>query len=179
MIREGEIEGVAIWPSFVFGDSRGQLVKTFGTDLKTSKRLGSFAIKEAFFTKSNKGVFRGMHLQAGSHLCNKIISVVNGNVTDVLVDVRKESDTFLNTIISKLDSLTPTGLFVPSGVAHGYLVEEEGTIFQYFYDAPFCRKCDTGFHPADVIEVLGLSLEKMTLSERDLSMPGLNQFLQI
>lgn len=177
MLLQGEIDGVEIWPSFAFEDARGQLIKNFGTDLRTSELLKDFTIQEAFFTVSKLNTFRGMHLQVGDHPCNKIISVVHGEVIDILVDLRKESDTFLNTVVRKLDSSTPTAVLVPTGVAHGYVVKRTGTIFQYFYNAPFCRECDTGFNPRDVIEYLKLSSGALIVSDKDLSMPTLAEFL--
>ena len=75
--------------------------------------------------KSKKNTLRGMHYQLPPMTQGKLVSVLEGVIFDVVVDLRSSSKTFGNYIFQKLDSITKQQLWVPEGFAHGFLVTSD------------------------------------------------------
>ena len=162
----GKVLGVKIWAHKIFQDQRGMLSKAYVYD---SKEFGGvlFDTYEHFFTYSNLNVFRGMHLQVGIHPSAKIVSIVSGSATDYLLDLRTESETFGYLQIEHLRGVEPKSIYIPEGVAHGYISESEGTIFSYRYNLPFCQKCDSGINPLIIQKYLHFNYVDMVSSKKD------------
>ena len=126
---------------------------------------------EVFFTKNNLGTFRGLHLQYGVHSAEKLIVVTSGRISYYQLDIEQLST--LNTAYnSTIDSRDLSSIYVPSGVAHGYVALEEDTTVMYFQNVPFCSQCDTGVKSNNVIQharsLLGGA--NLIMSERDMNM---------
>ena len=169
VITPGAVSGVHVWQHKVFEDRRGKLSKVYVLD---SNELGNKEFKtfEHFFTFSKKNVFRGMHLQSGSHPSAKIISLVLGSTTDFLLDLRIDSKTFGRLQIEKLDDRAPKSVYIPEGVAHGYISHTDNTIISYRYEVAFCQQCDSGISPMLIESHIGTALSDLILSDRDASM---------
>lgn len=165
-VQLGEIDGVKIWENRVFQDSRGKLVKSY---VENSENFGGleFQTVEHFFTVSKLNVFRGMHLQSGIHPSSKIVSLVVGSATDFLLDLRVCSKTFGHLKIEELSLEQPKSVFIPSGVAHGYRSNSDGTVFSYRYDSLFCSNCDSGISPKLIELFIGVPLSDLIVSDRD------------
>jgi dTDP-4-dehydrorhamnose 3,5-epimerase-like enzyme len=167
--RIGKINGVHVWQMPTHLDMRGRLFKAY-----TAADLEIFPVPfdtfEHFFTESRKYVFRGMHFQGDPHAVSKIISIVQGKAIDFLFDMRENSKTYGNLQIVELDETEPTSIFIPIGVAHGYLSLEEKTVISYRMDGPFCGKCDDGFSGELVAEFLPIQFSETIQSPRDASL---------
>lgn len=162
----GDVLGVRVWQMPTHPDVRGRLFKAY-TAADTAIFPIPFYTYEHFFTESKKNVFRGMHFQGNPHAVSKIISVVHGKAKDFLFDMREESETYGNLQIVELDELAPASIFIPTGVAHGYLALAEKTIISYRMDGPFCGKCDGGFSGGLISRHLPILLSETIRSERD------------
>ncbi len=162
----GNVMGVHVWQMPTHPDVRGRLFKAY-----TAADTGLFPIPfntyEHFFTESKMNVFRGMHFQGNPHAVSKIISVVLGKAKDFLFDMREESATYGNLQIVDLDDSTPASIFIPTGVAHGYLALAEKTIISYRMDGPFCGNCDSAFSGELVADHLPILLASTIRSARD------------
>ena len=158
--------GVNVWQMPTHPDARGRLFKAY-TAADTELFPTPFDTYEHFFTESKKNVFRGMHFQGEPHAVSKIISVVLGKAKDFLFDMREESETYGYLQIVDLDESTPASIFIPTGVAHGYLALAEKTIISYRMDGPFCGDCDGGFSGELVAENLPILLTETIRSARD------------
>lgn len=95
---------------------------------------------------SKRGVLRGLHLQAGEFAQSKLITVVKGEVLNVVVDLRKDSRTFGQHFKLKLSEENKKSIFIPKGMAHGFLTLSEEAVFSY--------KCDAYYHPASESGIL-------------------------
>lgn len=84
-------------------------------------------------------MLRGLHFQREPHAQAKLVRVVQGRVLDVAVDIRPNSPTFGRYVAVELSDENKRQLFIPKGFAHGYVVLEDDTVFQY--------KCDEFYHP--------------------------------
>ena len=173
--RIGKIMGVQVWQMPTHPDVRGRLFKAY-TAADTELFPIPFDTYEHFFTESRKNVFRGMHFQGNPHAVSKIISVVLGKAKDFLFDMRDESETYGTLQIGDLDASTPVSIFIPIGVAHGYLALAEKTIISYRMDRPFCGNCDGGFSGGMVASHLPLLLSETIRSIRDAELVSFEEY---
>lgn len=145
-------------------DPRGFLLKNFSSNFFPSflrdKNL------ESFFTTSSKNVFRGFHYQIPPYDCDKIVTCVSGEVFDVVIDIRKESTSYLQIDTFHLKSSEPAALFVPKGCLHGFLCLTEQSTLHYLQNANYNQSCDSGYH-LESFSIIWPHSEKFILSERD------------
>ena len=123
---------------------------------------------------SNFGVFRGMHLQKGNHSQSKLIRVIKGKIIDVICDLRKSSPFFKKIVFIELN---PNQLlFIPKGLAHGFLSLEEGTILNYKCDNYYNQSSESGFNlfNSKVETNFPLELDDISMSIKDKSLPDLD-----
>lgn len=133
------IEGVLIVEPRVFGDKRGYFFESFSErDFAAATGLDVKFVQDNE-SRSRKGVLRGLHFQREPYQQAKLVRVVQGRVLDVAVDIRKGSPTFGEYVATELSGENHRQMFIPKGFAHGYVVLENDTVFQY--------KCDEFYHP--------------------------------
>lgn len=142
-INETNIAGLFLIEALRFEDSRGELIKPFNFD-QYSKLDVNLDFKETWFTKSKKDVIRAMHLQIEEMACEKLVSVINGSVVDVVLDLRSNSETYGNYFEIELNDKSPKALYIPQGCAHGYRVLENNTITMYKATKVHSAKHDLG-----------------------------------
>ena len=140
---ETEIEGLFIIKPRVFSDNRGFLIKLFHNKLYENFGLRS-DFKEEYYSTSAKGVVRGLHFHIPPMQHVKCITCVKGEIFDVAVDLRKKSPTFGNHFSINLKSDEPTILYIPEGMAHGFMSLTEGAIFLNKTTTVYDANCDTG-----------------------------------
>ncbi|GAB1824867.1 dTDP-4-dehydrorhamnose 3,5-epimerase [Turicimonas muris] len=139
IVEKTPIEGVLLVKPKVFGDKRGFFVETW-----QKKRYEEAGINLPFvqdnYSMSTKGILRGLHFQK-KHPQGKLVMVSQGEVFDVAVDLRKNSPTFGQWFGSLLTAENQHQLWVPPGMAHGFVVLSETAHFHY--------KCTDYYHPED------------------------------
>ena len=115
-----------------------------------------------------------MHLQKGNHSQSKLIRIITGKAIDVICDLRKSSPTFKKIIFIELN---PNQLlFLPKGLAHGFLCLEEGTILNYKCDTYYNKSSESGFNLfKSKIEInFPFELDKIIMSVKDNTLPDLD-----
>jgi dTDP-4-dehydrorhamnose 3,5-epimerase-like enzyme len=162
----GNVDGVRVWSMPSYPDTRGRLFKAYSS-ANVAILPSPFETYEHFFTESQINVFRGMHFQGDPHPVSKIISIVQGTALDFLFDLRSSSATFRNLQIINLDATSPSSIFIPTGVAHGYLATTEKTIISYRMSGPFCADCDGGFSGELIANFLPIPFVNTIQSLRD------------
>lgn len=161
-----------IWPQR-FSDGRGCLCKDYSREIFREAGI-DFCPAETFWTESAGGVLRGLHFQRGQ---DKLVRCVSGRVYDVLADLRPGSATFGRWRAFELSGESGECLYLPDGVAHGYLALERSMV---------AYSCGAGYDPAREGGVRwddpGLAVEwplegdaRPILSERDRALPGLRE----
>lgn len=124
----------------LFTDERGYFMEPFNT-AAFAKATGITApFVQDNESCSKAGVLRGLHLQISPHAQAKLARVVKGAVLDVCVDLRRGSATYGAHFSARLDSVNRDMLYIPAGMAHGFLALEEDTIFAY--------KCSAYYAPS-------------------------------
>lgn len=134
-----EIEGVYIIEPTVFGDNRGYFMETYNYNEFKEGGIDVTFVQDNQ-SKSKKGVLRGLHFQK-TYPQGKLVRVITGEVFDVAVDLRKDSETYGKWVGVILSEENKKQFFIPRGFAHGFLVLSETAEFTY--------KCDEFYHPED------------------------------
>lgn len=133
------IDGLFVVEPTILEDQRGYFFESFNeASFNTATGIKVRFIQDNE-SKSKRGVLRGLHFQRAPYAQAKLVSVVRGRVLDVAVDIRKDSSTFGKYVMTELSGDNHRQMFIPKGFAHGYVVLEDDTIFQY--------KCDEYYHP--------------------------------
>lgn len=136
-----------------------------------------FKICQVNLAKSTKGVLRGLHFQTGSHAQSKLVSVINGSVLDVVVDLRPFSSTFKQHFKYILDAPEKM-LYVPKGFAHGYYALQSETLFYYLVDNFYSAENEGGVRFDDeVLDIEWGDLTEAIISEKDLNQPYLHELI--
>jgi len=125
------IPGVLILEPKVFGDSRGFFLESFNQD--TFRKATGLEVNfvQDNHSRSGKGVLRGLHYQLPPHAQGKLVRVVSGSVFDVAVDIRRDSPTYGRWVGVSLTAENHRQLWIPPGLAHGFLVTSESADFLY------------------------------------------------
>ncbi len=142
------IEGVLVLEPTVFGDARGFFYESFNVrDFVQATGLHRHFVQDNH-SKSSQGVLRGLHYQV-QHPQGKLVRVTQGAVFDVAVDIRPGSATFGQWFGLELSAENKKQLWIPEGLAHGFLVTSESAEFLYkttdYYHPEFERSllwCD-------------------------------------
>lgn len=129
----------------VFRDHRGSFTKIYNENEFSINGIDT-VFKEQFFTLSNKNVLRGMHYQVPPHDHCKLVSCFSGAVLDVVLDLRKSSDTYGECQSFKLSVDDGLSLFIPNGFAHGFLSLEDNSGLMYSVSTEYVKESDRGVH---------------------------------
>ena len=172
-IIETLLQGCYVLEPIPFMDERGLFFESYH-----QKRLEDYIGKKINFVQDNisiskNGVLRGLHYQTGIHSQAKLVQVLKGEVLDVVVDLRKESTTYGQHFKLKLSLENRKIIFIPKGMAHGFLALTDEVIFAY--------KCDEYYHPQSEAGImfndpeLDINWEftetNMIISEKDIKLP--------
>jgi dTDP-4-dehydrorhamnose 3,5-epimerase len=130
-ITRTAIDGVLILEPRVFGDSRGFFMESFNQKAFNEAVGYEVSFVQDNHSRSGKGVLRGLHYQLPPHAQGKLVRVTQGSVFDVAVDVRKDSATFGRWVGLELSGENHLQLWLPAGMAHGFLVTSESADFVY------------------------------------------------
>ena len=124
------IDGVLVLEPKVFGDARGFFFESFNArDFEKATGLKETFVQDNH-SKSVKGVLRGMHYQV-QHAQGKLVRVMQGAVFDVVVDIRQGSPTFAQWFGLELSADNKKQVWIPAGLAHGFLVISDSAEFFY------------------------------------------------
>ncbi len=169
-----DIDGVYIIDIKTYGDNRGYFMETYKEeDFKAAGLNYNFVQDNQ--SSSRKGVLRGLHFQK-IHPQAKLVRVLEGEVFDVAVDLRKNSSTYGKWVGVLLSGDNHRQFMIPRGFAHGFVVVSESAEFSY--------KCDDVYHPEDEGGILwndpDVGIEwpdvgEVILSEKDKKNPTLRE----
>lgn len=170
-----KLEGCFILEPKIIQDERGYFMESFN-----EKRFQDGIGQEIHFVQDNqsfssKGVLRGLHYQTGEHAQAKLVRVLSGEVLDVAVDIRPDSETFGQHVAILLSGENQKQFFVPRGFAHGFLVLSETATFFYKCDNFYNKESEGGIiynDPALSID-WQFQEEELIISGKDQILPTL------
>ncbi|WP_288255131.1 dTDP-4-dehydrorhamnose 3,5-epimerase [uncultured Hydrogenophaga sp.] len=174
-----EIPGVLILEPRVFGDERGFFLESFNQRAFNEATGLDLQFVQDNHSRSAKGVLRGLHYQVAPHAQGKLVRVVRGSVFDVAVDIRPGSATFGKWVGVELSEENHRQVWIPPGLAHGFLVTSASADFIYKtteYYEPAAERCIAWNDPTLAIH---WPLRDMApaLSGKDASAPSLSEAL--
>ncbi|NGX85669.1 dTDP-4-dehydrorhamnose 3,5-epimerase [Rahnella sp. Lac-M11] len=136
-VTDTDVIGVKLVEPKVFGDERGFFLETFQQDRYREMLDIDLDFVQDNHSRSSRNVLRGLHFQT-SKPQGKLVRVVRGEVFDVVVDIRPESATFGKWVGVHLSESNKNQLWVPPGLAHGFVVISDFADFEYkctdYYD---------------------------------------------
>ena len=137
-IIETKINGLFLIKPSIYVDERGYFFESFNQEIFNQNIDGNVNFVQDNQSLSSKNILRGLHFQKPPHGQSKLVSVIKGSVLDVVVDIRKNSSTYGQYVMEELNELNHHQLYIPVGMAHGFLALEDFTIFSY--------KCSNFYH---------------------------------
>lgn len=139
--KETDIKGVWVIEPKVFNDARGYFFEAWKKD-EFEDHIGTVHFIQDNESKSSRGVLRGLHYQKGDLSQAKLVRVISGTVIDVAVDIRHSSPTFGRYVAVELSAENKRQLFIPRGMAHGFLVLSDEAIFTYKVDNVYAPQAE-------------------------------------
>lgn len=139
IVTKTELEGALVIEPNVFRDDRGFFFESYSEKKYREHGIDANFVQDNH-SMSRKGVLRGLHFQVEQSQA-KLVWVVQGEVFDVIADVRPDSPTFKKWIGFKLSAETPRQVFIPKQYAHGFCVLSDTAEFVY--------KCSEYYWPAN------------------------------
>ncbi len=170
---ETELKGLKVFEPRVFADSRGYFFESFNKQLFAEAGINTEFVQDNE-SQSQKGVLRGLHYQLNPMSQAKLIRVVEGEVLDVVVDIRVGSPTYGKSFGLVVSAENKKQLYIPRGFAHGFLVLSDSCIFQYKCDNYYSKESEGGIHFNDPELNInwGLDLANAIVSDKDKVLPA-------
>ena len=166
-----DLQGLLIIEPDVFGDSRGYFMESWNRQRYRDAGI-DFDFVQDNFSLSRRGTLRGLHFQ-NPLAQGKLVSVLQGEVFDVGVDIRRSSPTFGRWFGMTLSAENKRQFFLPPGFAHGFLVLSEMALFHYKCTDYYSPKDEQGFRWDDPAVGIKWPAENPILSKRDAAAPYL------
>jgi dTDP-4-dehydrorhamnose 3,5-epimerase len=171
IFKETPIKGAfGIEPELVT-DERGYFCRIFSTDEFERHGLSTTVAQSSVSYNTSALTLRGMHYQAHPHGECKLVRCVRGGIWDVIVDVRPESATYRQWWATHLSAADGTMLYIPEGVAHGFLTLEPGTEVSYQMSTPYVPESARGLRWDDPAFGIEWPQQPLVMSERDRTYP--------
>lgn len=169
-VEHTPLPGLLVIRPAVFGDARGWFYESF-----SAQRYAGHGVPASFvqdnFSQSFRGAVRGLHFQAPPHAQAKLVSVVHGQVLDVVVDVRPASPTYGQHYSILLDGDTKTQLYIPEGFAHGFATLSEQALFHYKCSGYYHKASEGGIRWNDPTLNIAWGVDSPIVSEKDEQLP--------
>lgn len=170
---ETQIKDLFIIEPEIHIDNRGLFFESF--NLSEFHKIGlkyNFIQDNQSFSKY-KGTLRGLHFQNAPHTQTKLVRVIRGKVMDVVVDLRKESQTYLKWFSIELSEENHRQLLIPPGFAHGFITLKDNTVFLYKVDNYYNVESDRSIHYADKEIGINWGFQNPIVSDKDKNAPTL------
>jgi dTDP-4-dehydrorhamnose 3,5-epimerase len=165
------LPGVCVIEPVVHGDARGWFFESFHA--RKYAELGiDTQLLQTNVSRSAQGVLRGLHYQ-WPHPQGKLVTVLEGEVYDVAVDIRRGSPTFGRWEAAMLTAGNHRQLWIPEGFAHGFCVVSEAATFMYQCTALYDPAADSGVRWDDAAIGIDWPVAGPLLSEKDKASPFL------
>lgn len=173
-ISKLSLEGAFIIKPNSYCDERGEFSRLFcKNDFSQFFENDILQINHSLNYK--KGTFRGFHFQKPPYSEEKIIKCVNGSVADIIIDLRKNSKTFLKTHTEVLSKKNRKTIFIPKGFAHGFQTLEDNTELIYFHSEFYNPNKEYSLNYKDPLLKIDLPLEISKISSKDENIEFLNK----
>lgn len=175
--RKTSLEGVIHIIPEKFEDNRGWLCESYNKNVFLENGIIDEFIQEKH-SFSRKNVLRGLHYQKTPFQQSKLVRCSHGSIYDVVVDIRPDSPTFGKYEAFTLTSENSELVYIPHGIAHGFLTLSDQAYFSYMISGEFNKEHDAGIYyndPVVSVDWLIDNYENIILSEKDKHLPFLQE----
>jgi dTDP-4-dehydrorhamnose 3,5-epimerase len=156
----------------VFDDERGYFMMSFRKSVFSANGISEDFVQDNV-SFSLRHVLRGLHYQKAPYAQGKLVMVLQGEVFDVAVDIRRQSPTYGQWVGRTLAGGTGTMMYIPPGFAHGFCVLSEKALFSYKVTAEYAPETERGIRWDDPEIGIEWPVEEPLLSPKDCEAPGL------
>ena len=168
VFEETEIKGCFIIKANPVEDERGWFGRFFCKN-EIKPFFDNFEIVQINHSfNKKKGSFRGMHYQKPPFAEAKLIRCVAGSIVDFVLDIRKNSPTFLKWISVELSSANRKSIYLPKGMAHGFQTLTDNTELIYYHNVFYNKDSDSGIRYNDPLINIKLPLDITVISDKDI-----------
>lgn len=177
IVKETRLKGCYIIEPTIFKDERGYFYESYNK-LKLEAALGQkISFVQDNQSRSKRGVLRGIHFQKGQFAQAKLVRVLQGEVLDVVVDLRKDSKTFGQYESIVLSDANKKQLFVPRGFGHGFITLSVASEFAYKCDNYYNKESESGIIYNDLLLNIDwkVPLHEIIVSEKDQQLPNFKE----
>jgi len=181
IIKELDFKGVYEIQLEPIPDNRGNFTRLFDDTTFLEYNLNTKWVQENRAFSIHKNTIRGLHFQFPPHSETKLVSVVNGEIYDVFLDLRKDSPTFgkWNSIV--LSSNNQKMVYIPKGFAHGYCTLTDNCEVLYKVDNCFNPKRESGIYwkDSDLKISFPLTVDEPIVSAKDSNLLKFKDFIEV
>lgn len=175
------LDGLCVVRPRRFEDARGYFEETFNAaDFAAAIGFDGHFVQDNESLSKIPGTVRGLHYQVAPSAQAKLVRVLAGSLVDVVVDIRPDSETFLQHVMVELTADSSDQLWVPEGMAHGFCTTKPDTVIAYkvtaFYD-PAADRCINWLDPQLGID-WPVGVDHVNISEKDAAAPLLSDVNQ-
>lgn len=171
-VIETDLPGCLVLEPQVFGDERGFFYESFNRDKLLAAGL-DLQFVQGNVSASTRGVLRGLHYQWPKPQ-GKLVSVLEGEVWDVAVDIRRGSPTFGRSTAVVLSAANKRHFWIPPGFAHGFATLSDRALFTYLCTATYDREADAAIRWNDAQLAIDWPVGSPLLSDKDARAPFLD-----
>jgi dTDP-4-dehydrorhamnose 3,5-epimerase len=165
MKKDNLLNGLRLVQPKIFEDERGWFYEAFND---FNNEFGVVFLQDNHSLSKKKGTIRGLHIQQPPYDQSKLVRVLRGSIMDVVVDLRKDSKTYLKTQSFILDTIEKIALFIPKGFAHGFITLEDHTEVYYKVDQIYSRDHElTIMYNDSTLNVAWPNFKEYILSTKD------------
>lgn len=158
------------------GDERGYFMRTYDREMFRDNGLQTEWMQENQSLSTQLHTIRGLHFLLPPHTETKLVRAVQGQILDVFVDLRRDSETFGRWDSIELSEDNHRAVYIPKGFAHGFCTLTERAIVQYKVDSAYVGEADAGIRWNDSAIGINWSALNPVLSDRDKNLPLLAEF---
>ncbi len=159
--------GVVSIKRSALGDARGSLTRLFCSKDLAAAGWNKPIAQVNWVENKLRGTVRGLHYQVAPFAEDKLLFCMNGEIHDVVVDVRRGSPTLLQHVKITLSAARGDGVLIPAGFAHGYQCLSDDVKLLYFHSEAHAPSAERGLNPLDIKLNIAWPLPVANLSERD------------
>jgi dTDP-4-dehydrorhamnose 3,5-epimerase len=152
-------------------DARGFFARTYALEEFARQGIDFQPIQESVSFNSKRATLRGIHFQKSPDEEQKLVRATQGKIQDVALDLRKNSKTYLQSFATELSAENGKALFLPRGIAHGFLTLSDDTEVLYLIDTPYRMESSSGVCWNDPAFNINWPFTPKIISEKDKSWP--------
>ncbi|MCX8084255.1 MAG: dTDP-4-dehydrorhamnose reductase [Calditerrivibrio sp.] len=172
-VLDTKLRGVKIIETEYYGDNRGWFTESYNKERFLQHGIAVDFVQDNHSFSAHKGVLRGIHFQNNPKAQSKLVRCIRGRILDVVVDLRKGSNTYKQWISVELSDENRRQIFIPKGFGHGFVALTDNVEIQYKVDEYYSKEYDRTIRYDDPEINVQWGTKDPILSDKDKNAPFL------